>query len=101
MHIRAADGRPGDLDEHVVRSHFRLRHLIQPDTGSGFFLHQCFQEMTPSSRPTAVNASSAFSSCSRDSAADICVRIRAWPRGTTGNEKPITYTPRCSRLSAI
>ena len=35
----------------------------------------------PSSRPAVVNASSARSSCSRVSAADICVRMRAWPFG--------------------
>ena len=27
---------------------------------------------------------------SSECAADSCTRIRAWPRGTTGNEKPMT-----------
>ena len=57
--------------------------------------------MTPSSRPTWVKAASAVVSCSRVSAADICVRMRAWPLGTTGKEKPMTYTPCASRRSAM
>jgi hypothetical protein len=45
---------------------------------------------TPSSRPTRTNASTARSRWARVWAADSCVRMRAWPRGTTGNEKPTT-----------
>ena len=37
--------------------------------------------MTPSSRPTRANASIACSRCARVCAADICVRILAWPFG--------------------
>ena len=39
---------------------------------------------------TSTKASTARSMSSVECAADICVRIRAWPRGTTGNENAIT-----------
>ena len=45
--------------------------------------------ITPSSRPILMNAAIARSRCSRVCAADICVRMRAWPCGTTGKKKPI------------
>ncbi len=44
---------------------------------------------TPSSWPMRINASIARSRCSRVCAALICVRMRAWPLGTTGKKKPI------------
>ena len=44
----------------------------------------------PISRLTAANASSAISSSARVWAAEICVRMRASPFGTTGYENPIT-----------
>ena len=46
--------------------------------------------MMPSSRPAVANAPIARSRSARECAAFICVRIRAWPFGTTGNEKPMT-----------
>ena len=42
------------------------------------------QPMTPSCLPIRVNAPIAWSRCSRVCAALICVRMRAWPCGTTG-----------------
>ena len=39
---------------------------------------------------TSSKAAIARSMSSVECAADICVRMRAWPRGTTGKEKPIT-----------
>lgn len=53
-------------------------------------LHAYVQDTIPNSRPTSTNASTARSMSSIECAADICVRMRAWPFGTTGNEKPIT-----------
>lgn len=44
---------------------------------------------TPSSRPILMKAAIARSRCSRVCAAEICVRMRAWPCGTTGKKKPI------------
>jgi hypothetical protein len=41
-------------------------------------------QITPSALPTLANAVTAFSRSSREWAADICVRMRAWPCGTTG-----------------
>lgn len=46
--------------------------------------------MTPSFFPTFVNAPIAASTCSLVCPADSCTRMRASPRGTTGNENPIT-----------
>lgn len=46
--------------------------------------------MTPSFLPTLVNAAIAASTCSFVCPADSCTRMRASPRGTTGNENPIT-----------
>ena len=39
---------------------------------------------------TSSKAAIARSMSSAECAADICVRMRAWPRGTTGNENAIT-----------
>ena len=39
---------------------------------------------TPNSFPTLVKAAMARSRCSRVWAAEICVRMRAWPLATTG-----------------
>ena len=44
---------------------------------------------TPNSRPTLMKAAIARSRCSRVCAALICVRMRAWPFGTTGKKKPM------------
>jgi hypothetical protein len=39
---------------------------------------------TPNCLPTSVNAAIARSICSVVCAADTCIRMRAWPCGTTG-----------------
>ena len=62
VHVGAADRGLGDLDQHIVRADLGLRYIVQPDAGGCFFLYKCLQEMTPSSLPTVVNASSARSS---------------------------------------
>ncbi|PWJ84711.1 hypothetical protein C8D77_13114 [Mesorhizobium loti] len=46
--------------------------------------------MIDSSLATSANASTARLMSAMECAADICVRMRAWPFGTTGKEKPIT-----------
>ncbi len=43
-----------------------------------------YPSMSPTSRPTLVNAAIARSRCSRVWAAHIWVRMRAWPSATTG-----------------
>src|SRR6185437_276672 len=52
--------------------------------GAKTFAPPCrVQPITPSLRPTVVNAAIARSRCSRVCAALIWVRMRAWPCGTT------------------
>ena len=46
-------------------------------------LERAAQAMTPSSRPTSVNAATACRRCASVCAALICTRTRAWPLGTT------------------
>ena len=58
--------------------------------GSGRDLTSALIGITPSARPTFANAAIARSRSSRSWAALICVRMRAWPFGTTGKKKPIT-----------
>lgn len=48
---------------------------------------------TPNPAPIFANALNATSRSSIVRAADNCVRMRAWPMGTTGYEKPMAYTP--------
>ena len=50
----------------------------------------CLQWMMPSVRPASANAETTRSSCEVECAALICVRIRALPCGTTGNENATT-----------
>ena len=50
----------------------------------GLGLDQRPHRITPRARPTLAKAAMARSSCSRVCAADIWVRMRAWPCGTTG-----------------
>src|SRR5690606_24490205 len=83
VHVRAADRGLRDPDEHIVGTGLRLGDVLHPDAGPRFLLHQRFHG-TPSAWPTAAKASRALSGCSRASAADIWVRMRAWPLGTTG-----------------
>lgn len=64
------------------------------------------QPQPPAAQPSssaraATNASTARCTSSVECAADSWTRIRACPCGTTGYEKPITYTPRSSNSSAI
>ena len=60
--------------------------VAEPASYAGFFAHF----ITPNSFPTAANAATARSMSALECAADICVRMRAWPFGTTGKEKPMT-----------
>src|SRR4029077_20814078 len=106
--VGAADGGSADLDQQVVMADLRFLGPLQNQSGPGFGLHQrshrfrsfvvsrplhgamrcSLQASTPSSRPTALKAATARSMCSGVCAALICVRMRALPFGTTGNEKP-------------
>jgi hypothetical protein len=47
-------------------------------------------QITPNSLPTSANTEITFSTSARECAADICVRMRACPLGTTGKANPIT-----------
>ena len=88
MDVRPADGRLPDLDQHLVCVRLGHRNPLHPQTFLGPGLHECLHvaahAKTPMSWPTSMNASIARSSSSRPCAADIWVRIRSWPRGTTG-----------------
>ena len=84
VHVGAADGGLADADEHVVRADIGLVLALHPDARFAFRLHQRLHAMTPMARPTRVKASTARSMCSGSWAADICVRMRASPFGTTG-----------------
>ncbi len=108
MDVGAADGGMGDADQHVFRAAFGHRRGHFPDTGLGLQLAEAFHRRgegggicckglhvvahatTPNSLPTLVKAAIALSICSKLCAADIWVRMRAWPSGTTGKEKPMT-----------
>mmetsp|Transcript_3467 Transcript_3467/g.14007 ORF Transcript_3467/g.14007 Transcript_3467/m.14007 type:complete len:243 (+) Transcript_3467:1168-1896(+) len=57
--------------------------------------------MTPSSLPDSMNMSAAKLMSASECAALTCARMRAAPMGTTGYEKPMTYTPFCSSSAAI
>ncbi len=61
-----------------------------PITVPAFFFRLPFHLIKPSALPTLANAASARSSWSAEWAADNWTRMRACPRGTTGNEKPTT-----------
>lgn len=64
------------------------RHRGRFSTGSAHPADR--QDNTPTCLPMRVKASMALSRCPRVCAALICVRIRAWPLGTTGKKKPVT-----------
>src|SRR6185369_11324146 len=100
MHVRAADRGLGDLDEHIVGADFRLVDVPHPDAGLRLRLDQRLHRTSSSSRPTRMKAASAVSICVPERPADIWVRMRASPLGTTGNENPTTYTPSASMRSA-
>ena len=88
--VGAADRRLPDPDEQVVGPELGDGDFREPQTRLALRLDQRLHWITPSWRPTLPKAARARSRCSRSWAAEICVRMRAWPRGTTGNEKPIT-----------
>jgi hypothetical protein len=64
-----------------------------PDVPAGYSPNRAmisffFSPRMPCFSPTLRNAARAVSRCSFSWAADSCVRIRAWPFGTTGKKKP-------------
>ena len=87
VHVGAADGGLGDLDQHIVGADLGDLDVLHPDAGTRLALHQCLHLINSSSRPTLMKAASARSSCASLSPADICVRMRASPLGTTGKGK--------------
>ena len=82
MDVGAADGGALDADQHVLGSRFGDREAIEPDAGFGLQLGQRGHRgihghaITPSSRPAATNAATAWSMCSAVSAAFIWTRMR-------------------------
>jgi hypothetical protein len=87
-----------DLDQHIVVADFGLRDVVQPGR-ERFFFDQCFHvvssgrsdllddaELAADRRECCDGPVELFAVC----AALICVRMRACPLGTTGNEKPMT-----------
>ena len=90
MHVGAADGAAAYANQHILRSDLWNRYLFHPQTGLAFLFHQSAHDcsnphgMTPSARPARAKASIARSICSGEWAADIWVRMRACPFGTTG-----------------
>ena len=85
MNVGAADAGLSHLHQHFIRAGRRLRRVLQPEAGFGFRFDERFHDQTsPSSRPASVKAAIAKSTSASLSAADICVRMRARPLGTTG-----------------
>ena len=69
------------------------RHVGHRQAGAAFEFGECshvFAPNAPVDFPTLANAATARSICAGVCAADICVRMRALPFGTTGKLKPIT-----------
>src|ERR1700722_18834485 len=60
----------------------------------------CCPQTIPSALPASAKAAIAKSMSASVSAADICVRMRAWPFGTTGKKNPATNRPRSSSACA-
>ena len=75
-----------------------IGHVLHPQPGLAPALDQCLHGsplgsgylITPSARPTLANAAMAASMSAALCAADIWVRMRAWPLGTTGKKNPVT-----------
>src|SRR5690606_25142628 len=96
--IGAADRRLPDPDEDVVVADLRLRHLGQGQARRPLQFRQSAHghtaffcaPMAPNCRPILAKAATAWVICSGVCAALIWARMRAWPFGTTGKEKPIT-----------
>ncbi len=100
--VGAADGGVGDADQHIFRPAVGHGCGHFPDAGFGLQLAEPFHgrgecgchagqalqivthATTPNALPTLVKAAMAVSICSKLCAADIWVRMRAWPSGTTG-----------------
>lgn len=62
--------------------------------------HSSFPHTIPNSLPASAKAAIAKSMSASVSAADICVRMRALPFGTTGKKNPATNRPRSSSACA-
>ena len=95
VHVGTADRALAYLDQHVVGADLGNRHPFHPYARLRLRLdqrthHVGHQATTPNSLPTSPKAAMARSISSVECAADICVRMRACPFGTTGNENPIT-----------
>ena len=90
VQVRAAYRRLPDPDQHLAITGRRLGYVFQPQAGLGLGFDERLHGTRPIARPTRANASIASSMSLSLCAADICVRIRALPFGTTGNEKAIT-----------
>jgi hypothetical protein len=95
--VRATDGGLADADHHVVVADRRPGHAGHRQARAAFQFGKCshgssssVQAIAPRVLPTLVKAATAWSICATVCAADICVRMRALPRGTTGKLKPMT-----------
>src|SRR6185503_5301790 len=99
--VRPADGRLADLDQEIIGADLRDGYFLHPDARLRLRLHQRLHaRITPICLPAFSNAATARSRWCRSCAADIWVRMRACPCGTTGKEKPMTYTPSARSWSA-
>ena len=90
VQIGAADRGLANADQHLAIAGRRLGNVLDPQPGLAARLDECFHDTRPIARPTRTNASIAVSMSASVCAADICVRMRALPWGTTGNENAIT-----------
>ena len=87
VQVSSADRCPLDGDRHVVGADDRLRAIDELEPRPWTWLHERSHRAlrsTPRSSAACTNAPIAVSSCASVSAALICVRMRAWPCGTTG-----------------
>ena len=69
---------------HLLQSCEQRERAVSPLYCQGLYL------ITPRARPTFAKAAMAASMSAALWAADIWVRMRAWPLGTTGKKKPVT-----------
>ena len=91
VHVGAADACFVDLHQHVVGPDLGHGCVDHPDAGFGFLLGKRLHgQIIPMVLPASMNAAMAVSISASVSAADIWVRMRAWPLGTTGKKKPAT-----------
>ena len=87
--VCATDRRVVYLDQHIVRTDHRDVGMGYPQAFAGFKLGQTDHVSTPAERPAAAKAVMAVSMSVLLRLADICVRIRARPCGTTGYENAV------------